>query len=200
MGRDGNPMNIVVFGEHSIDLDLLGTNPVVLDVGCRGFCFGNSLRGERPLAVIHELDIDYLVSSQPYTRAGMAGFTGQTGCSCDEDPPSRHMVPGTEVPCYTLKDYSSLHGIQQWDAIKLDCEGAEYPILVSFDRAWAKQISVEFHQHTHCRRSDQKLKDLMDHLSQWYDVVQHRLESRYDCGPNYWDTLLVARPQFVITP
>lgn len=193
-------MNIVVFGGHSVVLDLLPSNPVCLDVGCRGFSYSYDMRQYRPSATVHELDIDDLGWWESYVRAGIAGFTGQTGCSLDEDPPSRHMVPGGTIPCYTIKDYSEMHGVRQWDAIKLDCEGAEYPILASFDRAWAKQISVEFHQHTHHRRSDQKLTELMDHLSQWYDVVQHRLESRYDCGPNYWDTLLVARPQFVITP
>jgi hypothetical protein len=194
-------MNIVVFGGgHSVAVDLLPPNPVCLDVGCRGLSYGHDMLQHRPSAVLHELDIDDIGWWEVYTRAGIAGYTGLTGCSLDEDLPSRHMVPDGNRPCYTIKDYSEMHGIKQWDALKLDCEGSEYPILMSFDRPWAKQISVEFHQHTKHRRTPEEIDSLMAHLSKWYDVFQHHLDSRYDCGLNYWDTLLIARPQFVITP
>ena len=186
-------MNIAVLGEHSIDISRLAGCPSVLDVGCRGFSFGDALRLHRPFAFIHELDIDDLNTARPYTRAGLANFNGCVGCSGDADPQARHIIPSGMIPCYTIDTYSHMSGIQQWDVVKLDCEGAEYKILEAFDRPWAKQLSVEFHQHTPQRRNWEDIDAILAHLSKWYDVVQHVREPRHGCGDNYWDTLVIAR-------
>jgi hypothetical protein len=184
---------ISVFDGHSIIPGLLPNRPTVLDVGCRGFAFGDAIRSLRPSAVIHELDIDLLETSRSYTRAGLAEAAGLASCSTEPDACWRHLIPGHDFPVYTIASYSACAGVASWDVIKLDCEGSEYGILQSFDRPWARQLTVEFHQHTHFRREWSEISAIIGRLSQWYTPVQHRLEDQMGLGMNYWDSLLIAR-------
>lgn len=79
-----------------------------------------------------------------------------------------------------------------WDAIKLDCEGAEYDILLGFDRPWAKQVSVEFHEHT-VKPPQGYYERMLKVMGQWYDVFQMERTSQHGCGFNYWDVLFVRK-------
>lgn len=186
-----NPMPIVING-HSIELDLLPKRPLVLDVGCRGFAFGNAIKRLRPRSVIYELDIDDLDVPWPYNRAGIAHYDGTAGCSQEQDGEWRHIVPGSEVPIYTLKTFSKMAGVDRWDLIKLDCEGSEYEILKSFDRPWATQLTVEFHQHTQFRRKWAEIDRIIKHISKWYTVARHERDAESPGGGNYWDSLFIA--------
>jgi methyltransferase FkbM-like protein len=191
--KDDFPHMFTALNDHTIEPDLLPERPTVLDVGCRGFGFGDAIRQLRPSAVIHELDIDILNTSRPYWRAALAEYDGAAGCSDEADPLRRHIVPGGDVPVYTIRSFSPLAGVVKWDVIKLDCEGSEYEILKSFDRPWARQLTVEFHQHTPFRKEWREIDAIILHLSKWYDVVQHKIETRWGLAENYWDSLLISK-------
>lgn len=188
-------MNLTALADHTIDVSLLGHAPTVLDVGCRGFVFGDSVRRLRPFANIIEVDIDDLsYSGRPYIRAAIHHSTGTVGVSNHEDLQSRHVIPGTSVQAYTLAEFTHSSGVNCWDIIKLDCEGSEYDILSSITYPIANQITVEFHQHTpQGRRDYDQISNLISRLSKWYIVAQHELTECYSLGLNYWDTLLISK-------
>jgi hypothetical protein len=180
------------FQEHTLDTTLLKHGCTVLDIGCRGFAFGDDLR-KRFRARVYEVDIDDLGPSTPYYRCGIAASDGFGSVKHHPDPSARTLIAGTTVPVYTIESFSQRVGVETWDVIKLDCEGSEYEILWQLQRPPATQLTVEFHQHTDARRSEDFMAALIRKLEQWYKVKRHRL---YGLGPaslNYWDSLFVLR-------
>jgi hypothetical protein len=80
-----------------------------------------------------------------------------------------------------------------WDLIKMDCEGAEYGILQSMTSPLAKQMSVEFHEHTPARKGESIVNDIFVHLSQWYVISGNEKKALHGCESNYWDVLFTLR-------
>jgi FkbM family methyltransferase len=63
-----------------------------------------------------------------------------------------HGVSGKyiEIPSMTLQEIMDDNNLKQIDFLKLDCEGAEAPILLSTSREYllrVKKIALEFHDH-----------------------------------------------------
>lgn len=206
-------MNIKCLAEHSFDLDLL-TGGRCLDVGCRYFHVTRELLalGESVVAVdpdpnvvappeflhtaVSDNRVDHVsakflnvaIDSQPGTQHLAVWGNGTGNYLTSVAPAGSHQTFPVSVE--TIKTISDKLGVTDWDAIKLDCEGAEYRILATLDRPWAKQFSVEFHEH--CVRVPQSTYDvILAHMGQWYDVHQLVRESRHGCGMNYWDVLFV---------
>lgn len=179
------------FHEHTLDTSFLKPNCTVLDVGCRGFAFGDELR-KKFSAKVYEVDIDDLGHSRQYYRCGIAATEGFCSVSDDADPEARRLVYGSDVPVYTIESFRKKVGVDYWDVIKLDCEGSEYNILLNLTGPPATQLTVEFHQHTSARRSDEFVESLIKKLQQWYTVKQHRLYGKPN-SLNYWDSLFVLR-------
>ena len=48
----------------------------------------------------------------------------------------------------SILEIGSKFGASHWDVVKLDCEGAEYDVLLDWPGPIAEQITVEFHEHT----------------------------------------------------
>lgn len=179
------------FHEHTLDILLLKPGCTVLDVGCRGFEFGNALR-ERFQADVYDVDIDDLNTPQFYYRCGIDAMNGSGAVSQDDNPEARCLVAGNQIKVYTIEYFQHKVGVNHWDAIKLDCEGSEYGILWHLKEPPATQISVEFHQHTEERRSEAFMAELIDRLRQWYDVRQHQLYGKASYL-NYWDSLFTLK-------
>jgi hypothetical protein len=177
--------------EHTLDTSLLKPGCKVLDVGCLGFAFGNELR-RRFQADVYEVDIGYLEGDQPYYHCGIAAEDGFGDVENDAQPEARRLVPGESFKVFTLESFGPVVGVNHWDAIKLDCEGSEYDILWNLQRPLATQISVEFHQHTEARRSEEFVANLVERLQQWYEVRQHGISGRKH-SRNYWDSLFVLK-------
>lgn len=98
----------------------------------------------------------------------------------------------------SVTEIGQLFEVKRWNVIKLDCEGAEYEVLLEWPGPVADQITVEFHEHTGANTRDKSVYgDIMSHLSQWYEVVQHESSVRYCLStPNYWDSLFVLKGLF----
>ena len=184
----------MTIAEHSFDERLLPARPRVLDVGCRGFTFGDGLKAARPLADLYEVDIDDLGTARPYYRVGIAGYNGVAGVSDCAEPFARHLTSDTSknsVEVYTLESFSAVRRVVQWDLIKLDCEGSEFPALLNMERPLADQISVEFHPWGQYTMADVDL--VVRHLLRWYVVERHVKTVVGDMSPNYWDSLFIKR-------
>lgn len=55
-----------------------------------------------------------------------------------------------EVPCVTLAGLFEMAGVSRCDLLKMNCEGAEFPIVMGMDRGLASRIgsfTLEFHAH-----------------------------------------------------
>jgi FkbM family methyltransferase len=197
-------MSTILVSEHTI-ARMPNEGDLVLDVGCRAYDFALPMAeaGARVKAVEpdpqappppHE---NILLMRQALLAPSMVGdgihelvcFGNGTGNFVLATKPGNYPGTPVQVECVTMV------GLGQYEIVKLDCEGAEYDILLEWPGPVANQITVEFHEHTGAnRRGEQVYRQIAEHLGQWYDLVQHE-KSVQHCikTPNYWDSLWVLR-------
>jgi FkbM family methyltransferase len=199
---------LIVIGEHTVDVSFLTPYGWVLDAGCRDFAFARGIveRAGRVLAVdadpsvVPPDDLEHVL----FLNIAVAHESGVRHLVMTADPQARHLeglytaspsVSRHEVRAHTVEQLMNRFGINQWDAVKLDIEGAEYGILNGWPGPIAKQISVEFHEH--CAPRPQWVYDqIFARLGKWYEAVQHEKSARHCLPPNYWDTLFVLKEEF----
>ena len=201
---------ILIADEHTI-LDLPIKSGYVLDVGCQQFTFSKHMKslGYKCYALepdndVREPDGIHLIrgalvqKNYPYdTQLLVKWSTGEGNHLIHipgERPPDAVEQP---VKVYTIEQITGMSYCDSWDVIKLDCEGAEYEVLKQWPGPIARQITVEFHDHTGANPGGLKTYDeIFCHLSQWYAIVKHNLESKYASGAaNYCDSLFVLRSE-----
>lgn len=194
---------LVLAGEHTIDADRL-TGGWVLDAGCRDFAFSRQMAelGCRVIALDADPTVeDPLLGGIRFYNFALDAETGEREIVMTADPQARHFAglytgsPAVErrrVQAVTVLQMMRSLGIDCWDVVKLDIEGAEYEILRRWSGPIARQISVEFHEHC-AQRPPELYAEIFQHLGSWYDVVQHEKEARHCLPPNWFDTLLVLR-------
>lgn len=199
--------NITTVDEHSVCLELLPTEAKILDAGCAGFGFTKYFHelGHSVLACdIQDLGPE---NAQNYLRMGLYFHAGKCRVSDDVDPQARHItdihlfdktkpfpkeLKEGEVFLSTIEGCARAIGVEKFDLIKLDIEGAEVPILQNATHPIAPQVSVEFHAHTG-RQSKKELDHLLKWLEKWYDIYGAVWEERHAAGYNYWDVLLISK-------
>lgn len=178
---------MIVIAEHSIKLELLPKKANILDIGSRGFLFSNELR--RLGHTVYTVDMDSQVQAD-YTCA-IAGNDGTCGILRDKDPQATRMIDGNDVLVYSLESFSKMVGVEFWDAIKMDVEGAEREIIMSLKKAPARQLSIEFHLHT-AAYGLQEMAEMRGKLeSLGYEPVKYEMTKEHGMGLNFWDTLFV---------
>jgi hypothetical protein len=186
---------VEVIAEHTVDLSLLEPGDNVLDIGCRGFQFTDILTSKG--FNVFAIDIDDLVGHK-YIKGAIADFDGVVGIERFQDPQATRIIkdppPGMPtIQSMTLKTFSKNCDIDMWGLIKIDVEGAEYGIVMSLDKAPAKQLSIEFHLHTGVYKMHE-VELMVDKLkSLGYEAVQHVYEPRHCAGSNYWDSLFILK-------
>lgn len=194
---------ITTVHEHSYDSELLPERANILDLGCRGFLFTKYFRNLWHNVVA--VDIDFFIPSgeeEEYTKCGITDYDGQILICRSVDPQATRVAKVSLfhsfaekdlINCYTLASFSKIVGIDFWDLIKIDVEGSEYQIIMSLDKAPAKQLSIEFHLHTgiygHYEMTlmEDKLKAL------GYYPAKHEMTSEHGAGFNYWDSLFILK-------
>ncbi len=107
-------------------------------------------------------------------------------------PPARpecQLARRLQAPVVDLEELMSRFRLNRAALIKMDCEGAEGPILKSWPGPVADQVSVEFHDHLGFPG------DPPDHFLQWYRPVRHRAYRRRG-RVAHWDSLFVLKDQY----
>lgn len=180
-----------VIAEHSVDLSLLPEKAKILDIGCLGFGFTDAM-----VALGHyvaSVDIQMLPGGRDYFHCGISDYIGF--CELEmvgTDIQATRLVRSSRgIPCWTLEAFSQNHGVSFWDLIKIDVEGSEYEIIMSLEKAPAKQLSIEFHLHTGVYGQTEMLmmEDKLKSLG--YEAVSHEYEERHCAGKDYWNSLFI---------
>ncbi len=191
---------------HSIDIALLSKG-WVLDVGARGFGFARRCAELGCLVLSLDPDKDIVNPFLPnviYQRKALVGVerdkalycawsTGEGNClSRDGSVPS--YATSYDVECGTISQVMKRGEIKHFSAVKLDCEGSEFEILLNWPGPIANQISVEFHDFTGANpRGEAYYTEMLAHLGQWYKIAQHE-KIKHECGiTGYWDSLFVLK-------
>lgn len=183
-------MRIVTIAEHSVDMDLLPKKSKIADLGCRGFIFTNEMR--RLGHEVYPIDCDELEGE--YIPLAISNFNGHVGLEKFRDPnATRILKGGNKVACMTLEMFSKVTGVEFWDLIKIDIEGSEYEVIMSLDKAPARQISIEYHLHTGVYGESEML--LMENklIYLGYFPVQHDKTKQHGLPYNYWDSLWILQ-------
>ena len=200
-------MKLEVFDNHSVVVDLLTKRPV-LDAGCRGFAFSLALASRGcPIVALDpdpSVTIPYALYNTPtwhhFIRSALVGecHPRMARLRMTTDAEARYVTHAQQegdplISCVTLSDLMKRVGVDQWDIIKLNVEGSEYDILSDIRGPVSRQIVVSFHEHTPQGRGDGAVAAIVEHLRQWYAVVQHEKEPRYCCPANWWDSVFVLK-------
>ena len=207
-------------GEHTIDVDLLPEEPIVLDVGCRGFALDREILALRPKARILAMDpapdvedpkeegIIFLRQALTEKVAPYVWWQGSGDgayIANDDNPydpgyrwPRLQDDRSVQVPNVTihrLMEEIRKTTDKRLDVVKLDCEGSEFGILQFWPGPISTQLSIEFHDYIDRNRwNDQFFENLFDGPLHDYRVVQHELISMGPAGHlGHWDSLLVLK-------
>jgi FkbM family methyltransferase len=159
---------------HSFDTDLLTLGGYVLDIGCNDFVFSQYMinAGLKVIALdpIKEISIPNDLASNPnfvYLKSACVGIKDSEtkvyyeyqswGANSICNTPDKLHNPNNgghannpykisyEVNLTTINEIMKNYSINQFEFIKIDCEGSEYEILENWSNSYAKQFSVEFH-------------------------------------------------------
>jgi len=201
-------MKTELVSEHTVAV-LPKYSSMVLDVGCRHFDFSLAMasRGYKVIAIEADKDVEAVENIDfgnyalvPESQNG----TLQTLIKFGNGSANHLLVVGGAIPKdgtvdhvegLSLTEIGRKFGVEHWDVVKLDCEGAEYQVLLEWPGPIAEQIAVEFHEHTGANAHGESIYDaIIKHLSQWYEVVQHEKSVRHCLSiPNYWDSVFALK-------
>ncbi|MFQ5655201.1 MAG: FkbM family methyltransferase [Planctomycetota bacterium] len=172
-----------IFLREEYRLDLLPSRPlgVVVDVGANVGLFSARIapRARRILAVepISEnfRRLERNTRELPHVeriRAAVAGKTGPIRLlkAVGGSGSGRHSLYSSgvtgkdteEVPAYSLEDLLLRHGVEACDLLKLDCEGAEYEILLEAPESTLSSIERIHMEYHNVRPEDPRTR--VDHL------------------------------------
>ena len=182
-------MNIQVIAEHSVDMDLLPDRSNIIDGGCRGFEFTDYFRdlGHN----VRAFDIDNFPGKNYYMTA-ITGSAGRVGIKRSADKNATKVCDGNDVCSESIENITKICHITMWDLIKLDIEGSEYEVIMSMDRPYATQLTIEF--HAHCAYDLGTINIMVKKLeSLGYEAVQHTVDKRHGLGLNAWDSLFILK-------
>jgi FkbM family methyltransferase len=199
-------MNIKCISEHTFDVDLFDKNYPVLDVGCRYFdlnniknygidivCIDPDPQVKPKNTSIKFANIALSIKNGEMNLATFGNGTGNFIISKDQPNSGYGFIKVQTMDILTIMKYFS---ISKWSAVKLDCEGSEYDILMNWPGPISNQISVEFHEHSIPKQhTNEYFNQLIKYLSTWYNPpINFKKEKRHCLSiPNYWDVLFTIK-------
>lgn len=199
-------MNIQVIHEHSVAVDLLTHNSMVLDCGCRNFGWSKEMLNYVDRVHCWDADKDIVtpdenrlpffwgaIGSASLLGVQFAKFGNGTGnFILEHESVSDNWVVDT-VPMFSLDAVASAFQVSEFDLIKLDIEGMEYGVLSTLKHPIAKQITFELHEHTEKKKGKDYVEKLFEHLGQWYNFSYIDYSKKHGLCENWWDVLIVKK-------
>lgn len=205
-------MELIDISGHTICPEKL-SDGVIIDIGCRSFNFTSHplFNGKKKYCIDPDEDIFSAESGKFYDQTNQTNLclaisdkTGETTYypngeatmirEVDPDPTFEHIDKKYSKKCktITMDDLYEITG-KNVDVLKLDCEGAEYIILGETFKPIPKQITCEFHHHCVPELHKQKYQEIIERLSEHYEMHNAVWEQRHGCGYNFWDTLFIKK-------
>lgn len=191
-------MTIETIHEHSVDTSLLPDGANILDIGCRGFLFCGHFDDLGHNVVAVDAD-DGLQNRGKYINCAISDFDGKVFLIRNSDAQATSISKkcpnevATVIDCFKLETFSNGLSISFWDLIKIDVEGSEYEIIMSLEKAPAKQLSIEFHLHTGIYGFEEITMMENKLLALGYFPVKHDISEQHGAGKNYWDSLWILK-------
>lgn len=182
-------MELLTIAEHTFDNSLIDENSTILDIGAGQLEFISYF--EDKVMDIFAVDIQEMPDKLYTYQCAISNFNGKCGIQDNPDKQAIKIKEGNDIICHTLDEFSRLVNINFWDLIKFDCEGEEYNIIMSLQKAPARQISIEFHLHTGVYTTKEIGEMVYKLCSLGYHVVQHDFSERHGAGNNAWDSLFL---------
>lgn len=174
--------------EHSYLAHLLPERANILDLGCRGFYISNFFQGKHNVVNVDADDLN----SDRYIKIAITGWNGKVSLKhMNGDPQATKVVTGNGMHCVTLERFCEDMAIPFFDWIKMDIEGSEFDVIMSLNKAPARQLSVEFHLHTNAYTETDVRQMIGKLTSLGYKIHSHEKYPAHGCGPNYWDSLFI---------
>ena len=211
---------MITISEHTFEESLIDKKGWILDLGCVNFTFSIEARKycDNVLCIDPNPEIKEIPEEVKYERCAV---THEEGISEKEFyiyndvqgysllNPSRdwcQLVRVDKVPVTTIKNLMVKYGIERFELIKFDIEGAEYEILKNLDWSISKQYSIEFHDfrfmNPYYPDNSRYYQELIDMISDEVEIVRHDLTDHpgfpTGMGSNYWDSLFI-RKEFLNT-
>ncbi len=141
---------------HIINEAALVDGGWVLDIGCRGMTLYSELgKSYRYICLDPDPALSYNLPNAIFLNYALSPQEGRSKYCGWSDGSGNHLYVGNkpvhatvdvEVDCITIDKLMQFYKVDQFELIKLDCEGSEYDLLLGIDSSVAKQIAVEFHQ------------------------------------------------------
>jgi hypothetical protein len=165
------------FGDHTLDAERLKVGAVI-DAGCRDYDFTEAMLALG--MVVTAFDIDRaVIEKAPRHRMLFAGLLALVG----ENQPNEvgvvlagngsRIIDGHDILTIKLSAFPTK--TYPFSAVKLDIEGSEYEVLLTWPGPCADQITIEYHEHTNLGKAvhgDDVYERIAKHLGQWYRLVQ----------------------------
>jgi FkbM family methyltransferase len=189
---------------HHSHVPRLMNGAPVLDVGARGFEFSShfAMRGHRVIALDPDPEVtDPGIPGVTFLRMALGYDTRrERSLVLHPNPEARFLLRSgedsqygkIEVQATDILGLMDMLNVDEWDLVKLNCEGEEAEILSSWPGQVARQIVVSFHEHFR-PIGEPAIEKVVGHLLQWYVPARHVKDARYGGGENYWDSVFVAR-------
>ena len=171
-------MRLKRIASHTVDVDLIPHWATVLDVGCRDFDFSQAMANLG--AIVHAFDpapdVLEIASKGIYFHQAAVVGKGLGG-------PRKIVIAGNgsrldddaEFPVMAFELESVHQDLGPFALVKLDCEGSEYGILLTWPGPITRQITVEYHEHTGQGKAvhgEDVYERIAAHLGQWYRLAQ----------------------------
>lgn len=171
---------ITVHG-HSFDENVTEPGDYVLDLGCRGFEFSESLT--RMGYDVRCVDADKL--NGVYLLYAVLNSIRK--CSIIPNGLGTKVIPGNNIQGVTIDWLSGHFNIMCWGLIKMDIEGSEYEVIMSLKSPPAKQLSIEFHRDIYGKPSIDECVEHLEGLG--YITAQHEPTA----NGNYYDSVFILK-------
>jgi FkbM family methyltransferase len=210
---------MITISEHTIEESIIDPKGWILDLGCVNFTFAMEAKRycENVICVDPNPEITEVPEGIIYERFAVTHEEGifeknfyiyndvQGYSLLNPDKDWCQLIRIDRVPVTTIKEIMKRHGIEKFELIKFDIEGAEYEILKNMDWSISKQFSIEFHDFRFMNPfypDNQKYYDgLLEMISDKFEIAQHQITDHpgfpQGMGANYWDSLFVQKEYLV---